>query len=96
MEKTKINDILKYDFYSNLEISKDQKYLAFLKTNANLDKNKYDSFLYAYDIEKRKVLKFLIIKILDFLFLIRMIILFIRKNLMTNLIIFIKRIGQWK
>ncbi|EGC83187.1 alpha/beta hydrolase family protein [Anaerococcus hydrogenalis] len=57
MEKTKINDILKYDFYSNLEISKDQKYLAFLKTNANLDKNKYDSFLYAYDIEKKKSFK---------------------------------------
>ncbi|EEB35411.1 hypothetical protein ANHYDRO_01594 [Anaerococcus hydrogenalis DSM 7454] len=57
MEKTKINDILKYDFYSNLEISNDQKYLAFLKTNANFHKNKYDSFLYAYDIEKKKSFK---------------------------------------
>ena len=42
MEKTKIKDILTYDFYSNLEISNDQKFLAFLKTNANLDKNKYN------------------------------------------------------
>ena len=35
MEKTKINDILTYDFYSSLEISNDEKYLAFLKTNAD-------------------------------------------------------------
>ncbi|KWZ97232.1 hypothetical protein HMPREF3224_00767 [Anaerococcus hydrogenalis] len=54
MEKTKIKDILTYDFYSNLEISNDQKFLAFLKTNANLDKNKYNSYLYLFDIEKNK------------------------------------------
>ncbi len=54
MEKTKINDILTYDFYSSLEISNDEKYLAFLKTNANLDENKYNSYLYLFDIEKNK------------------------------------------
>ena len=57
MDKTKINDILKYDFYSNLKISNDNKYLAFLKTNANFHKNKYDSFLYAFDLENNKKFK---------------------------------------
>ena len=57
MDKTKINDILKYDFYSNLKISNDEKYLAFLKTNANFNKNKYDSFLYAFDLENNKKFK---------------------------------------
>ena len=57
MEKTKINDILTYDFYSSLEISNDEKYLAFLKTNANLDENKYNSYLYLFDIEKNKKYK---------------------------------------
>ena len=57
MEKTKINDILTYDFYSSLEISNDEKYLAFLKTNADLDENKYNSYLYFFDIEKNKKYK---------------------------------------
>lgn len=57
MKKTKINDILTYDFYSSLEISNDEKYLAFLKTNANLDENKYNSYLYLFDIEKNKKYK---------------------------------------
>lgn len=57
MEKTKIKDILTYDFYLNLEISNDQKFLAFLKTNANFDKNKYNSYLYLFDIEKEKKYK---------------------------------------
>lgn len=74
MKKTKINDILTYDFYSSLEISNDEKYLAFLKTNADLDENKYNSYLYLFDIEKIKNIKFLIIKILEFLFLMKMII----------------------
>lgn len=57
MKKTKINDILTYDFYSSLEISNDEKYLAFLKTNADLDENKYNSYLYLFDIEKNKKYK---------------------------------------
>lgn len=57
MEKTKINDILTYDFYSSLEISNDEKYLAFLKTNADLDENKYNSYLYLFDTEKNKKYK---------------------------------------
>lgn len=57
MEKTKINDILTYYFYSSLEISNDEKYLAFLKTNADLDENKYNSYLYLFDIEKNKKYK---------------------------------------
>ncbi|MFR2716578.1 MAG: hypothetical protein ACLTA5_04325 [Anaerococcus obesiensis] len=72
--KTKINDILTYDFYSSLEISNDEKYLAFLKTNADLDENKYNSYLYLFDIEKIKNIKFLTIKILESLFLMKMII----------------------
>ena len=57
MEKTKINDILTYDFYSSLEISNDEKYLAFLKTNADLDENKYNSYLYLFDIENNEKYK---------------------------------------
>ncbi|MSS78470.1 S9 family peptidase [Anaerococcus sp. WCA-380-WT-2B] len=53
MEKTKIKDILDYKFYSNLEISYDNKYLAFKSSKANLKENKYDSFLNLYDIEKK-------------------------------------------
>lgn len=55
MKKTKINDILAYNFYSSLEISPDNKYLAFKNNKANLDDNKYDSTLYLFNIdEKRK------------------------------------------
>lgn len=57
MESIKINDILDYKFYSNLGISKDEKYLAFDKSKANLDKNKYDTYLYLFDINKEKAFK---------------------------------------
>ncbi len=55
MQNLKINDILTYNFYSDLKISNDEKYLAFLKNNANIDENKYNSFLYIFDIEKIKI-----------------------------------------
>lgn len=57
MQNLKINDILTYNFYSDLKISNDEKYLAFLKNNANIDENKYNSFLYIFDIEKNKKFK---------------------------------------
>lgn len=57
MQNLKINDILTYDFYSDLKISNDEKFLAFLKNNANIDENKYNSFLYIFDIEKNKKFK---------------------------------------
>ena len=57
MESVKIDDILDYDFYSNLEISNDEKYLAYNKARANLDKNKYQNYLYLFDIENEKSYK---------------------------------------
>ena len=52
MSKTKIKDILGYDFLSNLDISKDGEKLAYIKTKANYDHNKYESDLWIYNTKK--------------------------------------------
>ena len=52
MSKTKLKDILDYEFLSDLEISKDGSKLAYKKTIANYDDNKYDTDLWVYDINK--------------------------------------------
>lgn len=52
MSKTKIKDILGYDFFSNLDISKDGEKLAYIKTKANYDHNKYESDLWIYNTKK--------------------------------------------
>lgn len=46
---TKINDLMKYEFLSEISVSKDSNKIAFKKTKANLKDNKYDSDLYIYD-----------------------------------------------
>ncbi|WP_394011324.1 alpha/beta hydrolase family protein [Anaerococcus cruorum] len=52
MSKTKLKDILDYEFLSDLEISKDGSKLAYKKTIANYDDNKYDTDLWVYDTNK--------------------------------------------
>ena len=52
MSKTKIIDILAYDFLSDLNISDSAFKLAYKKTRANYDKNKYETDLWIYDIDK--------------------------------------------
>ncbi|MFO3716437.1 alpha/beta hydrolase family protein [Anaerococcus cruorum] len=52
MSKTKLKDILDYEFLSDLEISKDGSKLAYKKTIANYEDNKYDTDLWVYDINK--------------------------------------------
>lgn len=54
MSKTKIKDILAYDFLSELHISDDGNKLAYKKTNANYDNNKYESDLWIYDTNDNK------------------------------------------
>ena len=46
---TKINDLMEYEFLSEISVSKDSNKIAFKKTKANLKDNKYDSELYIYD-----------------------------------------------
>ena len=52
MSKTKLKDILDYEFLSDLEISKDGSKLAYKKTIANYNDNKYDTDLWIYDTNK--------------------------------------------
>jgi peptidase S9, prolyl oligopeptidase domain protein len=54
MSKTKIKDILAYDFLSELHISDDGNKLAYKKTNANYDNDKYESDLWIYDNYENK------------------------------------------
>ena len=46
---TKINDLMEYEFLSEISVSKDSNKIAFKKIKANLKDNKYDSDLYIYD-----------------------------------------------
>ena len=54
MSKTKIKDILAYDFLSELHISDDGNKLAYKKANANYDNDKYESDLWIYDNYENK------------------------------------------
>ena len=53
MTKTKIKDILDYEFLSSLAISDDKKKLAYKKTKANYDENKYETDLWIYDVDEK-------------------------------------------
>ena len=48
MRKTKIKDILSYEFFSNLDISNDKSKLAYTRVKGNFEKNKYDSNIWIY------------------------------------------------
>lgn len=52
MSKTKLKDILDYEFLSSLEISSDNKKLAYKKNKANYDENKYETDLWVYDVDE--------------------------------------------
>ncbi|WP_044565979.1 alpha/beta hydrolase family protein [Anaerococcus provencensis] len=52
MSKTKIKDILGYDFLRGLEISNDKSKLAYTKTKANYDDNKYENDIWIYDTKE--------------------------------------------
>lgn len=51
---TKINDLMDYEFLSEIKVSNDENKIAYKKTQANLKENKYDSDLYIYDQELEK------------------------------------------
>ena len=55
MKDIKLKDIVEYNFFSSLEISQDQNYLAFIKTKGNYEKDKYDSDLCLYDIKNENL-----------------------------------------
>lgn len=57
MKKTEINDILNYNFLSKLEISPNEKTLAFISTKANEKENKYDRFLNILDLDNNNSYK---------------------------------------
>lgn len=46
---TKINDLMDYEFLSEILVSKNENKIAYKKTKANLKDNKYDTDLYIYD-----------------------------------------------
>ena len=46
---TKINDLMDYEFPSEILVSKNENKIAYKKTKANLKDNKYDTDLYIYD-----------------------------------------------
>ena len=46
---TKINDLMDYEFPSEILVSKNENKIAYKKTQANLKDNKYDTDLYIYD-----------------------------------------------
>ena len=46
---TKINDLMEYEFPSEILVSKNENKIAYKKTQANLKDNKYDTDLYIYD-----------------------------------------------
>ena len=50
MEDTKLKDILKYEFLSDLSISDDGKKLFHKKTRPNYKENKYDTNIFIYDL----------------------------------------------
>ncbi|MDO5047874.1 MAG: S9 family peptidase [Anaerococcus sp.] len=49
MKETKLKDILDYEFLSDLEISDDEKFIAYKTTKANEKENTYDSSYWIYD-----------------------------------------------
>ncbi len=54
MTKTKEKDILEYEFISGLLLSDDNSKLAYKKTSANYDENKYESDIWVYDTKENK------------------------------------------
>ncbi|MFZ2258788.1 MAG: S9 family peptidase [Clostridiaceae bacterium] len=53
MQKVQLEDIEDIQFLSSPEFNKDGKWLAFIRTQANLEDNNYQSDVWLYDVEKK-------------------------------------------
>ena len=62
MENLNIKDFLKFNFLSNIELSKDDKNLLFVKSNQDYENNNYISNAFIYNIEKNIVYKLTSVK----------------------------------
>ena len=62
MESLNIKDFLNFNFLSNIELSKDNKNLLFIKSNQDYKKNNYVSDAFIYNIEKNKTYKLTSVK----------------------------------
>ena len=62
MENLNIKDFLKFNFLSNIELSKDNKNLLFVKSNQDYENNNYISDAFIYNIEKNKIYKLTSVK----------------------------------
>ncbi|WP_157150278.1 S9 family peptidase [Brachyspira sp. SAP_772] len=62
MESLNIKDFLNFNFLSNIELSKDNKNLVFVKSNQDYEKNNYISDAFIYNIEKNKIYKLTSVK----------------------------------
>ncbi|MDD3224454.1 MAG: S9 family peptidase [Clostridium sp.] len=55
METLKLEDLTKYKFISNLKLSPDNNFAAFVISTSNLNHNNYDSNIYLYDFNRKSV-----------------------------------------
>ena len=62
MESLNIKDFLNFNFLSNIELSKDNKNLLFIKSNQDYENNNYISDVFIYNIEKNKTYKLTSVK----------------------------------
>ncbi|WP_297298365.1 S9 family peptidase [uncultured Brachyspira sp.] len=62
MENLNIKDFLKFNFLSNIELSKDNKNLLFVKSNQDYENNNYISDAFIYNIEKNRIYKLTSVK----------------------------------
>lgn len=54
MYKVKISDFAKFRFISNIRFNKEGKYLCYVVHKGNVEKNKYNSNLWVYDLENER------------------------------------------
>lgn len=55
MKKISLETLLEYKFISNLRFNKEKNLLGFVVRNSNLKENKYDSYIYTYDLETEEL-----------------------------------------
>ena len=53
MQKVQMEDLENIQFISSPEFNQDGKWLAFIRTQANLEDNDYQSDVWLYDVEKK-------------------------------------------
>lgn len=58
MKNLKLDDLTKYKFLSNLDLSPNGKFACFAVHESNVEENKYDSNLWLYNLEKKNLYKF--------------------------------------